>query len=128
MVEQETLQKITDEINRVLDELGWYETLNYRYWRLTLPELEPTRHRGFKRRLKKRDNYAFAYTTNPVLDDEGKKVWLAIKYRVKRVGATREKWTMVKHRKFRHPRKARNQAYKWYCERKRKLEEKGVKL
>jgi hypothetical protein len=118
---QETLDMVANEVNKLVDQLGWFKTPAYRYWRKTLDELEPTRHRGFKKRLHKKDNYAFAYTTEPAIDDEGKKVWFAIKYRIARVGVTREKWQMVKHRSFKHPRKAREKAYSWYAERCNKL-------
>jgi len=88
----------------MLDVKQLLEEMVNKFFTVRMPRFRYWRVRG--------DHYAFAYTTERTSDG---KFW-ALKYRV-----TKKAWKLVKKVGFRRRRVAKARAYKWYQERKRRL-------
>ncbi|MCJ7561246.1 hypothetical protein MUO79_11635 [Candidatus Bathyarchaeota archaeon] len=95
--DQETLNQVTAEVNKVLQKMGLvFESPRFRYYRI------------------KKDKYAFGWTT----EKSGDRKFYAFVYRI-----TKKAWKLTKKVKFGRRKTAKARAYKWYCVRKEKLKQ-----
>ena len=89
------LNRIADQVNKIAYDLGLLSASpRFRYWQI------------------KKDKYAFGWTTEK--DRKGK--FYAFIYRI-----LKNKWKLTRKVAFGRRKKAKERAYKWYCQRKEKL-------
>ena len=99
--DQKMLNEIAEQVNKVLQKTGWSVSApRWRYWRAKIGN-------------RRTDKYAYCYTTERCGDGK----FYALVYRI-----TRECWKMTKKVAFGRRKKAKEKAYKWYCQRKEKLQ------
>ena len=95
MCELSTDQEMLDRVAKIAHECGLLGVSpRLRYWRI------------------KNDKYAIGWTT----EKDGKGKFYAFIYRI-----TKDKWKRTKKVAFGRRKKAKERAYKWYCQRKEKL-------
>lgn len=122
MTEQkdEFLEKLQTMISKIMPHMP-----PYRYWQATLNQLEPHRHRGFSKRLHKKDNRMYGFTTETCLEN-GKPRYYAFVYRIKKTKGNVEHLKLVRKRVFARRNKAKSKAYHWYCQRIEQLKQKEL--
>jgi len=121
-----------DEINKIFQKIIAKETGHmprYRYWQVKLKDLEGhvRKSLGFRKRLHKKDNRMFGFTVE-TCPENGRPRYYAFIYRIKRLRGNEEHLHLVRKVGFARKRKARERAYRWYCERVSQLKARGVEV